>query len=176
MNVDTELPIEAVSFVFVDVETSGLRPDRGARLTEIAVLGARAPELTWTGAPGDDAALRKVLPRVQSLLTGAVIVGHNVGFDLRFLARESDRLGVGGLRARYVDTLPLARRVASEVGLSLPDLQLSTLVDALDLTPDGEMHAACVDAAVTREAFWALVRLGDVTTLRDAGLQQVAWA
>jgi len=176
MHVDTELPIEAVTFRFVDVETSGLRPDRGARLTEIAVLGPRATHLDWTGAPGADEALRPVLPQVRALLDDGVVVGHNVGFDLRFLARESDRLGVGGLRARYVDTLPLARRIAPQTGLSLPDFQLSALADALDVTPGGEMHTARVDAAVTRDLFWALVRRGGVTTLREAGLQQAAWA
>lgn len=166
------LPIHTVSFVFLDVETSGLRPDRGGRLTEIAVVGRAGPLLDWRGPAGDDAALRAAWPDLTHHLGAGVVVGHNLAFDLRFLAREADRLRLpGGLDVRFIDTLPLARRLVEAV----PDHRLGTLLGAFGLTPAKPLHTAVVDAAATRALFWQLVTHGGLATVAEAGLQRVRW-
>jgi DNA polymerase III epsilon subunit-like protein len=167
-----DLPLHVCTFVFLDVETSGLRPDRGARLTEIAALGRRSSLLDWRAEAGNDAALAAVWPDLRRCLHAGLVVGHHLAFDLRFLAREAERLRLpGGLDVRFIDTLPLARRLVSGV----PDYRLGTLLSALGLVPEGPLHTAVTDAAATRDLFWALVARGSLATAAEAGLQRARW-
>ena len=43
-----DCPLQVASLVFFDLETTGLRPDRGARIREIAVLGHDGIRFDWT--------------------------------------------------------------------------------------------------------------------------------
>ncbi|MBR8741148.1 PolC-type DNA polymerase III [Nocardiopsis sp. MG754419] len=99
-----------LEYAVVDVETTGLDPREGARLVEIAVVRVhgdgrvldefstlvdpRAPiggqefhgigEGDVIGAPRAE----EIVPRIAELLSGAVVVGHNLDFEERFLAAE----------------------------------------------------------------------------------------
>jgi hypothetical protein len=85
-----------------DLETSGLRPDRGARITEIAVVGSRGARMNWQWADveterpvGGDCYDRTVTPhlaRLTDVLTRGVVIGHNLSFDFDFLTYEIERL------------------------------------------------------------------------------------
>ena len=82
-------------------------------------------------------------------MTGRILLGHNIEFDLGFLREE--RLGVGNQR---VDTLTLASILVPEAGR----FGLEALADFLQLPlPDGrQAHRAHADAELTIELFLAL--------------------
>ncbi|WP_017570074.1 3'-5' exonuclease [Nocardiopsis halotolerans] len=99
-----------LEYAVLDMETTGLEPREGARIVEIAVVRVRgdgklveefstlvdprAPvggqefhgigEGDTVGAP----TAAQVTPRLTELLSGAVVVGHNLDFEQRFLAAE----------------------------------------------------------------------------------------
>ncbi len=154
-----ETPIEDVPLAVVDVETTGLNPQAGDRVCEIAVL--RADPGPW-GEPGlevvslvnpgrpigagaravngiadDDVAdappFHALIAEVNTALDGAVLVAHNVPFDVGFLRAEYRRAGTRFPTMQALDTLELARRcfrfrrnglgdVAWQLGVSAPGL------------------------------------------------------
>ena len=115
-----------------------------------------------TTAPKVDAAL----PALLEFVGDAVIVGHNIRFDMSFLNAAADRLGYDKLTNRTVDTAGLARRlVRSEVR----NLKLGTLA-AHFRSPVTPNHRALEDARATAHVFFELLgRVGTmgVTTLED---------
>lgn len=174
-----QCPIHVATLRVLDVETTGLYPTRGARLTEIAVVDGRQSTHGLGGAEDvhfewrrDDGPLDAVWPTLIDTLRETVIVGHHLAFDLRFLAATADRLGCAGPTLRYVDTLPLARRLIDDV----PNHRLETLLDRLGCVPGGPLHTAPVDARATRSLFWRLVDAGSLQTLADAGLTPLHWS
>lgn len=165
-----DCPIEVASLLFFDIETTGLRPDRGARITEIAVVDRERVRLDWRRAP-DTTDEAPPLPALFDHLRTGVVVGHNLQFDFRFVAYEADRLGLRGPTVRFIDTLGLARRLLDRTS----DVQLGTLVSYFDCAPDGDLHTALGDARATRALFWKLVEHADLRTLADAGLKRLDW-
>ena len=105
-----------LEYAVLDVETTGLDPREGARLVEIAVVRVhgdgrivdefstlvdpRAPvegqgfhgigEGDVIGAPD----LARLVPTLARLFSGAVVVGHNLDFEERFLAAEPALAGL----------------------------------------------------------------------------------
>lgn len=99
-----------LEYAVLDMETTGLEPHEGARIVEIAVvrmrgdgepveefstlIDPRAPvrgqefhgigRSDTIGAP----TIAQVVPKLTELLSGAVVVGHNLDFEQRFLASE----------------------------------------------------------------------------------------
>ncbi|MFQ5578206.1 MAG: exonuclease domain-containing protein, partial [Anaerolineae bacterium] len=128
-----QLPLLEAPFAFVDVETTGLRPELGHRVVEIAVLqteGAREVSrfsaLIDPRRPLDPGAMRvngitpdmvadapvfaDVLPDLQARLQDRIIVAHNAPFDMGFLQTEWDIAGAAFEPGPILDTLMLARR------------------------------------------------------------------
>lgn len=187
-----DCPIEAASLVFFDLETTGLRPDRGARITEMAVVDVQGIRFDWTWRPrahpekGDaapdrpgDEVVAPQIPRLVRHLEAGVVVGHNLAFDFRFLSYEAERLwrtvreGEGrreALDLRFIDTLALARlRVEAE------SYALGDLLARFDRAPAEPLHTALGDALATRALFRRLVDDPAIETLADAGLQRLTW-
>ena len=128
-----ETLIEDVPLAVVDVETTGLNPQAGDRVCEIAVLRVdpgQAPRL-WVslvnprrpigagaqavnGIADDDVAdappFGRLITRINAGLDGAVLVAHNVPFDVGFLRAEYRRAGTRFPTMPTLDTLALARR------------------------------------------------------------------
>ncbi|MGH7180213.1 MAG: exonuclease domain-containing protein [Tepidisphaeraceae bacterium] len=154
----------------VDVETTGASADLGERVVEIGVVryerGAKVSEYQQLIdpkrriAPGVSAltgitqnmldgrpTFDEQLPAMVQAMSGAVIVGHNVGFDLSFLAREFARCGQGiesALnRAPVLDTVRMARRRFGRGGNGLQQLAARLGIEA-----DGA-HRALADARTT---------------------------
>jgi len=195
--VDPGAPLFDVCFAVVDVETTGGSPTTAA-LTEIAAAkyqggqclgefqslvdpGCAVPTLITllTGITDDmvrDApSVSSVLPSLLEFLGGAVIVGHNVGFDLSFLDAALSAHGYEPLANPTVDTLALARRLLRP---DVPDCKLRTLATALRLE-HLPSHRALDDVRATADLLHHLIEsatgygvfvLGDlvdlVTTLR----------
>jgi DNA polymerase-3 subunit epsilon len=103
--------------------------------------------------------IAEALPSFLEFLGDAVIVGHNVRFDLSFLNAASIRLGYGRLPHRHADTLRLAQRlVRSEVR----SLKLSCLASHFG-SPVTPSHRALDDALATAHVFWSLLeRAGSI--------------
>jgi DNA polymerase III epsilon subunit-like protein len=169
-------PLRTAPLVFFDLETTALRPDRGGRICEMAVVDHEGIAFDWTSVenPPPDAAVARQCPRLLDALKNQVVVGHNLSFDFRFVTYECRRLsarGHSGLDLRYIDTLGLARSL-----LDAPnDYELGTLLAHFNAAPEETLHTAVGDALATRTLFWHLVDAGDLTTLADAGVKRLRW-
>jgi DNA polymerase-3 subunit epsilon len=89
------------------------------------------------GAPG----FGEVAPSLLALAAGAVIVAHNVGFDLSFLDAELSRLGLTRPPSETADTLALCRRAFP----GRPSYRLGSIASSLGIDA-GSAHRALDDA------------------------------
>ncbi|MDQ1466668.1 MAG: polymerase subunit epsilon [Actinomycetota bacterium] len=172
---DLGLPLSEVTFVVVDLETTG-GSAHDCAITEVGAVKLRGGEclgrletLVNPGVPipplitvltGITEAMVLPAPRIDEVLPAllefvgdAVIVGHNIRFDLSFL----DAALVSGCRPRlanrHVDTLALARRLVRD---EVPNLRLSTLARHFRV-PTEPVHRAFADAQATAEVLHALL-------------------
>lgn len=185
---DLGTPLHEVAFCVLDLETTGGSPT-SCEITEVGAVKYVGGELVGTfdtlvnpGAPipptitvltGITQAMvieapkiEEVLPSLLEFIGTAVIVGHNVRFDMSFLNAAAERLGYGKLPNPTSDTLGLARRL---VRTEVRRLNLQTLAAHFraSVTPN---HRALADAQATADVFWALLeRAGTigVTHLED---------
>lgn len=121
------------TFAYLDVETTGLSPWFGDRICEVAILRCDGDQVIDSFnsllnperllSPGaarvnglKDADLKTaprfidVVDRVLALIKDAVIVCHNVPFDLGFLSSELGRLNKPLPTVLTLDTLEIARQ------------------------------------------------------------------
>lgn len=113
-------------------------------------------------APRIDAAL----PALLEFIGNAVVVGHNLRFDMSFIGAAAQRLGYPRPDNRTLDTVALARRL---VRPEVRNLKLSTLA-AHFRSPVTPTHRALDDARATAHVLWGLLeRAGSlgVTALED---------
>jgi DNA polymerase-3 subunit epsilon len=170
-----------VPFCVLDLETTGLSPDTEG-ITEIGAVRYEhgievgrfqslvnpdaqiPPRITVvTGITHamviDAPKIGEALPSLLEFIGDAVIVGHNVRFDMSFLNAASIRLGYGRLPNRSVDTLRLAQRLARK---DLRNFKLSSLA-AYFGSPTTPNHRALDDTLATAHVFWALLeRAGSI--------------
>ncbi|HEX6237166.1 MAG TPA: DEDD exonuclease domain-containing protein [Acidimicrobiales bacterium] len=172
---DLGTPLHEVTFCVVDVETTGGSPATCA-ITEIGAARFRGGDCTGTlqtlvnpGLPippevtvltGITEAMvlpappiGAVLPHLLEFVGGAVLVGHNLRFDVAFLDAALVSHGYHRLRLRTVDTVALARRLVPD---EVPNCRLGTLADRfrLDHRPT---HRALDDALATADLLHALL-------------------
>ncbi len=182
-----DTPLTAIPLLFLDLETTGLDLAAGHRVCEVALLRERAgteeDRLDCLLNPGrrldphaaavnglrdDDLAVAPsfvtVAPTIETLATEAVLVGHNLAFDLAFLSAELQVIGRPPLTSPSLDTLPLARRLLRRSSYSL-----KALANELGLPPP--THRAMADVLALQALFHHLrglmATLGAVT-LGDA--------
>jgi DNA polymerase-3 subunit epsilon len=165
-----DLPINAVPLAFLDFETTGLFPQRGDRVCEVAVqrvvgdtvaltystlvnpqrpLSARSFAINRIGAELLAAAptFAEVAEPLRAALAGAAIVAHNAPFDLEFLHAELAQAGFSPMNPLAIDTLALARQLYPR----RPSHSLAALTGALGLsTPT---HRALDDVLALRAVF-----------------------
>jgi DNA polymerase III epsilon subunit family exonuclease len=89
------------------------------------------------GAPS----FREVAPALLALASGAIIVAHNVRFDLSFLDAELARFGLARPETRTEDTVGLARRAFP----GRASYRLGAIASALGIDT-GSAHRALDDA------------------------------
>ena len=181
---DLGAPLSGVTFVVVDLETTGGSAANDA-VTEIGAVKLRGgeclgtfqtlvnpgvaipPQIVYlTGitqamvAPAPR--LASVLPAFLEFLGDAVVVGHNVRFDLGFLQEGLRRLGYARLSNRFVDTCLLARRLVRD---EVPNCKLSTLAAHFRVGHQ-PTHRALDDALATGEVLHCLLeRAGSMGVL-----------
>lgn len=172
---DLGTPLFEVTFVVIDLETTGAAPEQCA-ITEVGAVKYRSgeclgvfhtlvnpgvsipPSITYlTGITetmvGPAPAIEAVLPSLLEFIGDAVIVGHNVRFDLGFLGAALRREGYGRLGNRWVDTCGLARRLVRD---EVPNCKLSTLADHFRVAVR-PTHRALDDAKATAELLHCLL-------------------
>ncbi len=178
----TQMLLSELEFVVLDTETTGLRPGSD-RVIEIAGIRLRGGEVLdsfqslvnpqrrlppfivqFTGITQQMLAAaptaENILPDFLRFIEGAILVGHNIGFDIGFLSHEAQLLGcafpIDGL-----DTIPLARRFLP----GLRRFKLDAVADYLKI-PAMHRHRAMGDARVTAAVFIKLLDLA-----REQGIQ-----
>ena len=160
-------PLWDVTFVVVDVETTGGSPSM-ASLTEVAAARYRGGEMVGTyqtlvrpderippmitaltgisdAMVCDAPRIGEMLPSFLDFVGASVIVGHNLRFDLSFLNHALVATARDPLPNATVDTLALARRL---VGDEVPNCKLATLAAYLEL-PHRPSHRALTDVLAT---------------------------
>ncbi|MEO8561263.1 MAG: 3'-5' exonuclease [bacterium] len=169
--------LSSLSFVVVDVETTGGRPNQGDRITEIAAVTVRDgrivdvyetlvnPErsippfitrltrISWDMVR-DKSPFRDVCEDVLRVLDGNVFVAHNASFDWRFVSTEVSRATGREITGRRLCTVRLARRL-------LPQLRSRSLDwvarhYGVDIEPQ-RRHRAAGDALATAHCLLRLL-------------------
>jgi DNA polymerase-3 subunit epsilon len=189
-------PLHQVTFCVIDLETTGGSPT-DCSITEVGAVKLCGGECLGTFqtlvSPGEaiprsitiltgitDAMvlpappIEAVLPTLLEFIGDAVIVGHNVRFDVSFLNAALRRSERAVLDNPIIDTCALARRLVRE---EVPDCRLGTLADRFRLghTPT---HRALDDALATgdllhtlleRAAAYGVLGLDDLIELPTMG-------
>jgi len=172
---DLGMALSAVTFCVIDLETTGASAAECA-ITEIGAVKLRGgeclgtfqtlidpgcaipPEITVLTGITDAMVLRApridtVLPSLLEFVGDAVIVGHNVRFDLSFLQAALERSGRPKLTNTAVDTVALARRLVRD---EVPNCKLGTLAERLRLDHRPN-HRALDDALTTGDLLHLLI-------------------
>jgi DNA polymerase-3 subunit epsilon len=176
---DLGTPLHDVTFVVVDLETTGGSPATCA-ITEIGAVKYRGGECLGTfqtlvnpGVPipptitvltGITEAMVVPAPTIADALPhfleflgpaapDRVLAGHNVRFDVAFLDAALTTHGYERLRHTRVDTVGLARRLVRD---EVPNLRLATLARHLRASSE-PVHRALADARATLEVLHALL-------------------
>ncbi len=168
-------PADQVPVVVIDLETTGLEPGPEHRIVELAVIRrdhhgqeTLVDALVDPGQPIPASAIAihgitdamvqgqptfaKLWPQAAPLLRGAVLIGHNIAFDLAFLRAACTREGLPRPKpAVVVDTLQLARTVFGLIRCNLQALANRIGVD------HEHAHRAMPDARATLQVYDAMV-------------------
>ncbi len=175
--------------VMLDFETTGLSPEMGDRITEVAALrivggeireryvslvncGVRIPsfitQLTGITQQMVDTAppSQRVVAELLDFIGGDMLAAHNASFDDKFLKAEGWRIGRPTGHCGLVCSLKLSRRLFP----GLPSYKLGKLSSSLGIQFRGTAHRAEADAEVAAEVLLHAARhLGS-----SHGLPQVA--
>jgi DNA polymerase-3 subunit epsilon len=162
--------------VMLDFETTGLSPDMGDRITEVAALrivdgrvveryvslincNVRIPSFI-TGLTGITQAMvdgappvSKVVPELLDFIGGDALSAHNASFDDKFLRAEAARLGLTPGHQSLVCSLKLSRRVFP----NLASYKLGNLSGQLGIRFNSAAHRAESDAEVAAQV---LIHIG----------------
>ena len=164
----TNIDLKDATYVFFDLETSGLSPvfddiiefgavkaKNGIELDRIDILinpGHKISKFTegLTGITNemlaDKPTLEEVLPKILEFLGDDILVAHNASFDIGFLQHAIQ----GKLKNPIIDTLPLCRYLfQDEKRYSLGNLCRSKGIDY----DEESAHRGDYDAEVLKELF-----------------------
>ena len=181
--------IRTAEFVVFDVETTGLSPQDGDRIIEIAAMRVKGGQVVekfyslvnpkrtipaaatmvnqiteemLVDAPTADA----VLPKMIEFIGGGCVAGHNVRFDLGFLCHE---LSLAGRRLKdetpAIDTLKMARDLIPY----LSNYKLSYLARSLGVTVT-QTHRAMADVDITVQVMLRLFEMAEEKNLNDVSV------
>lgn len=166
----SDILLSAVSFVILDTETTGLSPEFGDRICEIAMLkiqnGVLLDSYQTLVNPGcsisagasavnqitDDMVqgkpyFKEIADDILKFIGNSVLVIHNAPFDLNFLSAQFHVLGKPIFENLVMDTLYLSRKY-----YRFPSNRLSTIGELLQIKIN-QLHRAFGDVAILKEIF-----------------------
>ena len=186
--------LRALEYVVVDVETTGV--GYAHRITEVAIVRLNGagrvleeystlvnPErpipamiTALTHISGEMVrtapSFREIAGDVHQRLSGRIFVGHNAGFDWRFLSKELHVALGTPLRGRLLCTVRMARKLVPE----MPRRSLDALSWYFGVTNDAR-HRAFGDARATADVFRRMLeRADDQSIFGWNELQKVLYA
>lgn len=161
-------------FAVIDFETSGLSPQYGARITEVAVVIIEGQKIvdqyqslvnTGTYIPQQVVQLTgitnqmlssapsaaKVVKELHQFIQGSTMVAHNAAFDRQFLKFELENQNLV-YETEFICTLLLSRRLFAFA----ESLTLAHLAQINGISFTGKSHRAMADVLVTAELFLKL--------------------
>ncbi len=176
-----------VKFACLDTETTGLSPDGGGKICEVAVSVSKAgqpvDEFATLINPGmpmhpdviaihgitnemvkDAPKFMDVLPKLLGVLDNCVLVAHNADFDLSFLQYEFEQCGMHFPKYPVIDTLKLARKSGQ-----FEKNRLGFIAQQLGINCAG-WHRAMADTKMAEQILFHFLRelsLHGVTTLEQ---------
>ena len=158
-------------FAVIDFETTGMSPNNGDRITEVAIVIVEAGKVvdqyeslvnTGKSIPFQIQSLTGItnqmvenappasliIPQIHAFVGNSTLVAHNASFDSRFFYAEMNQSGIE-VNVDFVCTLLLSRRLYP----SLENHKLATLAQHHGIKFKGKSHRALADALVTAELF-----------------------
>jgi DNA polymerase-3 subunit epsilon len=158
----------AKPLVVIDFETSGMSPDQGGRVIEVAALRLHGDQVTErfvtlinsnvyispfiTELTGITQSMvsraplaTEVIPQLLAFIGEDSLVAHNASFDEKFLLAEAARFNQTSRHDGAICSVKLARRILP--GLS--SYALGSLSKSLNIQFTGRAHRAEADAEVT---------------------------
>jgi len=172
------------SYIFFDVETTGLSPLEKDRVLEIAMVktknGVIVDKLEYMFNPGRDIPesaskvnniyyeMVKDAPKfsydiakeIIDFVKDHILVAHSATFDLNFLSYEIALNGLWFEKWSAIDTIKLAKAVNP----SLPRYKLSYLMEFYSVKSKGPLHRAINDTIGLQEIFFAMINEASIST------------
>ena len=164
--------------IVVDTETTGLDPRQGHRIIELAAIELDGRQVSLrrfhrylnpereidAGAVAvhgltyerlqDEAKFADIAAGFMEFIEGAELIIHNAPFDMGFLNRELELLGLPPLRNTVLDTLKVAREMHPGKKNSLNALCARYEIDNAHRT----LHGALLDTELLAEVYFAMTR------------------
>jgi DNA polymerase III subunit epsilon len=178
--------------IVLDTETTGLNPNLGHRLVEIAAIelsdrkvsdrsfhrylnpereideGAASVHGLTLDRLQDEPRFAEIAPAFLEFISGAELIIHNAPFDMGFLNAELSRAGLPLLENPVIDTLKVAKDLHPGKKNNLNALCDRYMVD----NSHRILHGALLDTELLAEVYLAMTRgqeslLGDEATPHD---------
>ncbi len=181
--------------IVLDTETTGLDPEAGHRIIEVAAIelvnhlptgrnfhryvnperevsaDAQAVHGIKTADLVDKPVFAGIVGELLEFLGDARLVIHNAEFDIKFLNRELKELGFPSIpMARALDTVQMARRKFPGAPASLDALCQRFGIDNTHRT----LHGALLDAELLSEVYLELIGGRQATMALDSGTETTA--
>lgn len=193
-------PLRQGRFLVVDLETTGMRPDK-SRIIEVGAvevdgveLGRELGSLVYPEVPVpafitsltgisttmllNQPRIGEVLPVLERMLRGRVLVCHNLSFDITFLKAAWEQQWGKPLDAPSLCTVKLGRRVFPECPAHNLDAIVSYFKFRATVTGSKARHRALGDAQLTALALVKMIEraeeegmaatVGDLLALQSA--------
>lgn len=168
-------PSQQKAFIVFDLETTGFKPEAGDEILEIgaeklinrevvdtfhALVRPMKPipasstdihGITDAIVAKDGKDLKETLKQFLGFIGDAVLVGHNVNFDMSFVNAYSESLGLLKPQNQLLDTCEIARRQ-----IILPSYRLERVAQYFDIV-NPQAHRSMADVEVTRKVFLKLL-------------------
>jgi DNA polymerase-3 subunit epsilon len=163
-------------FVVIDTETTGFKAYAGDEICSIALIelqgtsptGNRYKSLVNPGRPippesssihgisdadiEEAPVIEEILIDIAGFIDESVVIGHHIGFDLRFLNRILQKELLCRLKHPWLDTMLLYHAASGRVGHYSLDEVATSMKIGLE-----NRHTAMGDARITASLFKALV-------------------
>jgi len=178
--------------IVLDTETTGLNPNQGHRLVEVAAIelcdrkvsdrsfhrylnpereideGAASVHGLTLDRLQDEPKFIEIAPAFLEFISGAELIIHNAPFDMGFLNAELTRAGLPLLDNPVIDTLKVAKDLHPGKKNNLNALCDRYLID----NSHRVLHGALLDTELLAEVYLAMTRgqeslLGDEATSHD---------